>query len=310
MKRYNHYKLIYPAIMLAILPQQAWAQTSQMPDTHSGMFTSLLYLIAVAAILGGVIVAGRLVLGILEMMHIDIQKANGAYVEPEPVEDPIDKFFRSLSKNMSDAVPLELEAAIDTGHDYDGIRELDNNLPPWWKMMFYASIVFSVIYMYYYHMGGDGRSIEEDYAIEVEDAHIANLEYLAKQANKVDENSVAALTDAGSIEAGKTTFITSCAACHGNNAEGNVGPNLTDEFWLHGGNVHDVFKTVKYGVPAKGMIAWEAQLNPVKMQQVVSYVLSLQGSAPVNAKAPQGDRYVPVTDSIPAVVDTAKTAMK
>lgn len=306
MKREYKQLILVATAMLMAAPQLLAQAADNTPDTHTEPLTTLLYLVVGAVVLLGVLTIAHVVLGMLETMRIDIQKANGTYVEPVvEEEDAVDRFISSFKKSMNDAVPLEQEASIDTGHDYDGIRELDNNLPPWWKAMFYACCVYAVVYMYYYHMGGGGVSIEDAYATEVEDARIANLEYLHKQANKVDETSVVALADASSIDAGKAIFITTCAACHGQNAEGNVGPNLTDEFWLHGGGIHNVFKTIKYGVPAKGMIAWEAQLSPVKMQQVASYILTLKGSNPANAKAPQGNAWAEATDSTTAPADTA-----
>lgn len=105
----------------------------------------------------------------------------------------------------------------------------------------------------------------------------------------VDENSVVVLTDAGAIAAGKGIYDGNCASCHGVAGEGLVGPNLTDAYWLHGGGIKNVFKTIKYGVPAKGMIAWQNQLNPEAIQKVSSYIVTMQGSNPANAKAPQGE---------------------
>jgi cytochrome c oxidase cbb3-type subunit III len=301
--------LLTAAILLAVCPQPVMAQTAApTPDTHTETLLMVLYLVVGAVMLGAVITLSKLATGLLDKMRIDMQKANGTYVEPVAQDDVVEKFINSFKKSMSDAVPIEQEASIDLGHNYDGIRELDNNLPPWWIAMFYASIIFAVGYIYYYHMGGGGVSIEDAYIAEVEDARIANLEYLAKQANKVDENSVTLLADAGSIESGKNLYTANCATCHGANGEGNVGPNFTDEFWIHGGGIHNVFKTIKYGVPAKGMISWEAQLSPVKMQQVASYILSLKGTNPANAKAPQGDVWVETADSTAIVVDTTTTA--
>jgi cytochrome c oxidase cbb3-type subunit 3 len=116
----------------------------------------------------------------------------------------------------------------------------------------------------------------------------------------VDESSVVALKDEASLSLGKSIFIARCSPCHSMNAEGNVGPNLTDDYWLHGGSVNDIFKTVKYGVPAKAMVAWNGILQPIEMQDVVSYIMSLRGSNPANAKAPQGTLYVPGTSPFPS----------
>lgn len=113
------------------------------------------------------------------------------------------------------------------------------------------------------------------------------------------------LSDDASIAKGKGSFVTKCAACHGQNGEGLVGPNLTDEYWIHGGGIKDIFKTIKYGWPEKGMISWESQIQPLEMQQIASFIYSLKGSKPANAKAPQGTIYIETA----AVDTTAKTAI-
>lgn len=193
--------------------------------------------------------------------------------------------------SLSGAVPIEHEEDILLDHDYDGIRELDNKLPPWWLYMFYFTIVFGVVYVGYYHFSG-GLSQEEEYAAEMALAEEQKAAFLASSANNVDENNVELLTDATAIANGKEKFQTLCIACHGasgGSMPGGVGPNLTDQYWLHGGGIKNVFKTIKYGVPAKGMISWEAQLTPRQIQEVASYVLSLQGSNPENAREPQGE---------------------
>ncbi|MDX2002334.1 MAG: cbb3-type cytochrome c oxidase N-terminal domain-containing protein [Chitinophagales bacterium] len=272
-----------------LLAQAATDAAATAPESHHMMLLNTLYIIAGIIILAALVIMARLVTIMSEIMRIQYQKANGTYVEPAPKEDFADKILRSLDKAINDAVPVTEEASIDLGHDYDGIRELDNNLPPWWTAMFYATIAFSIFFLYYFHMGGGGTTDIEDYEAEVAAAQISKQAYLAKQADNVDESTVVAMSDAASLQTGKTTYITYCASCHGQNGEGNVGPNLTDDYWLHGGGIQNVFKTVKYGVPAKGMIAWESQLTPAKIQQVSSYILTLHGSNPANAKAPQGD---------------------
>lgn len=188
---------------------------------------------------------------------------------------------------FTDAVPIEREGEIILDHNYDGIRELDNKLPPWWVYMFYATIVFGVFYMWYYHIYGSGNIQEDEYIAEMQQAEIQ----MKLMASKVDENSVALLTDAAKIKNGEAVFVANCAPCHGKQGQGGVGPNLTDEYWLHGGSVKDIFKTVKYGVPAKGMIPWQAQLSPGQIQEVSSYIVKLKGTNPANPKAPQGELY-------------------
>ncbi|WP_299699610.1 c-type cytochrome [uncultured Pontibacter sp.] len=176
---------------------------------------------------------------------------------------------------------------IHSTHDFDGIQEYDNDLPPWWKYMFYVSIVFAVGYMLHYHVFRTGALQIEEYEMEMQQAAL-----IASQ-NVEDPNAVTnfeVLTDASALESGKSLYIQNCAACHGQAGEGTVGPNLTDEYWIHGGDVNDIFKTVKFGVPSKGMVPWQGKLTKDQMLEVSSYILSLQGTNPPNAKEAQGEK--------------------
>lgn len=187
--------------------------------------------------------------------------------------------------------PIKEEAQIDLGHDYDGIHELDNRLPPWWLYGFYLCIIFAGIYLYRYHVAHSAPLSGEELKIELVKADIEKQEYLKKSANNVDENTVKLLTDATDLEAAKQTFVTVCAACHRPDGGGSVGPNLTDDYWLHGGGIKDIFKTIKYGWPEKGMKSWKDDYSPLQIEQLASYVKSLHGSHPVNPKDPQGTIY-------------------
>ncbi len=204
-----------------------------------------------------------------------------------------DSFWSTLRKKLwEDPVPIEREEEILSHHDFDGIRELDNSLPPWWVNMFILTVIWAVIYMFYYHFGGGGPSSAEEYKIEMEAAKKDQAVALAGKANSVDESSVTQLTDTDALSEGQLIFKNSCAACHGQLGEGLVGPNFTDEYWIHGGGIKDLFKTIKYGVPEKGMISWQSQLKPADMQKVASYILTLKGTNPPNPKAPQGTLWV------------------
>jgi len=200
-------------------------------------------------------------------------------------------WLADIWQKMNKFRPIEEEGELDTGHTYDGIKELDNVTPPWFTMGFAASILFSIGYLWVYHVSKSAPLQEEEYRKEVAIAEAAHAEFLKTQANNVDETNVALLTDAGSLAGGKKIFETYCAACHKNDGGGSVGPNLTDDYWLHGGSIQDVFKTVKYGVPDKGMIAWKDDLSPNQIAQVASYIKSLKGSNPPGAKEPQGELY-------------------
>ncbi|MCB0700202.1 MAG: c-type cytochrome [Chitinophagaceae bacterium] len=200
------------------------------------------------------------------------------------------------------AVAIEKEEDILLDHNYDGIQELDNSLPPWWKYGFYLTIFIGVIYIWYYHAGGNGPSSREEYVAEVKQGEKEVAAYLATAADNVDENSVEMLDESG-IAAGKDIFIKNCVACHANDGGGNaVGPNLTDDYWLHGGSLKDVFKTIKYGWPDKGMRSWKDDFSPKQIAQLASFVKSLHGTTPAVPKDPQGELY------IEAATDDAATA--
>jgi len=215
-------------------------------------------------------------------------------VQPEAQEVRSEEnWWSNIFAGATKAVPIAREQEILLDHDYDGIKELDNNLPPWWLAMFYVTIVMGVTYFSYHHLTDWGMTQEEVYLQEVETAKAAVKAYVSGQAVSIDENSVVALTDEASIEEGEFIYKLNCVVCHLESGGGLVGPNLTDEYWLHGGSIQDIFSTVKYGVPEKGMIAWANQLRPAEMQKVSSYILSLAGTNPPNAKEPQGEKYVP-----------------
>ncbi len=184
--------------------------------------------------------------------------------------------------------PLSEEKDLLMEHEFDGIQELDNPTPAWFMYLFYSTIVFAVAYLLIYHVFGVGQLQYEEYKTEVVQANIAQKEYLSKQANRVDENTVKLVNDPAVLASGKTVFMTTCLACHGAQAQGLVGPNLTDDYWLHGGKITDIFKTIKYGVPAKGMPTWEKQLSAKQISDVANYVKSLHGTNPPNPKEPQG----------------------
>ncbi|KHJ38067.1 Cbb3-type cytochrome c oxidase subunit CcoP2 [Pedobacter glucosidilyticus] len=186
--------------------------------------------------------------------------------------------------------PISEEKDMMIDHDYDGIQELDNPTPGWFMYLFYATIAFAFVYILNFHVFNLGKLQDEEYAIEVKEAETAKAAFLAQSANNVDENTVALSTDAGVIAEGKALYTKNCVACHGANGEGTVGPNLTDEYWIHGGKINNVFKTIKYGVPEKGMVSWEKQLTPKQISDVANYIKSLAGTNPPNGKEPQGDK--------------------
>lgn len=221
-----------------------------------------------------------------------------------------DDFFTRIFKVLTRSNRAGKEKDVMLEHNYDGIRELDNIMPPWLQLILYGTIIFAVVYIFVYHVYDIGKLPKEEYVAELQKAQLMKEARLKLVGASVDETTVTQLTDEKTMAAGKTIFIARCSPCHGQKAEGGVGPNLTDDYWLHGGTVNEIFKTVKYGVPAKGMVPWQGVLKPDEMQTVVSFVMSLHGSNPPNAKAPQGVLFNPqattVTDTTQVKIDTTQ----
>lgn len=238
-------------------------------------------------ILVGVIIMLAVIIAVLfKSLNTLIKVARGESFED--AEETTDLF---AALNLTDNIPIEREVDIMLDHNYDGITELDNNLPPWWKYMFYGTIVFAFVYIYHYHIG-DGQLQTAEYLTEMEEAAAEKETMMANAPESITEDNVTYLIAASDLAKGEAIYQGNCATCHGKLGEGGAGPNMTDEYWINGGGINNIFKTIKYGVPAKGMIAWQSQFSPTQMQKVASYVLSLQGSAPANGKAPQGEKYV------------------
>jgi cytochrome c oxidase cbb3-type subunit 3 len=186
--------------------------------------------------------------------------------------------------------PISEEKDMMLEHDFDGITELDNPTPVWFNAMFYGSILFAVVYLLNYHVFNWSPLQDEEYAIEMKEAEISKGAFLAKAGNLIDETSVKVDSDPGVLAAGKAVYMQNCIACHATDGGGTVGPNLTDEYWIHGGTVNNIFKTLKYGVPEKGMIAWEKILTAKQTSDLSNYILSLQGTKPANPKEAQGTK--------------------
>lgn len=196
--------------------------------------------------------------------------------------------FSGVLKSLWNSKPIEHEKDILLEHDYDGIKELDNALPPWWLYSFYASMIAAVLYLGYYHILGGDSNIEA-YEKDVEIARLEVEKYKRENPSKFDANTV---TVSSNTDAGKKIFKTNCAACHAFDGGGGIGPNLTDEYWILGGGIKNVFNVISEGGrDGKGMIAWKNSLNAEKIQQVSSYVLSLQGTTPEKPKEKEGELW-------------------
>ena len=202
------------------------------------------------------------------------------------------------------AVAVEKEADVLLDHDYDGIQELDNALPPWWKYGFYITIVVGFVYLLNFHVFGIGKNPTEEYSAEMENARIQKERYEANNKDRIDENNVP-MADATGIKEGERLYEANCIACHLKGGAGSVGPNLTDDNWLHKGSLNDIYNTIKVGYPDKGMQSWSSQFNPKQISYLTSYIKSLRGSNPPNAKAAQGELFTEAAAAPTAATDSA-----
>jgi cytochrome c oxidase cbb3-type subunit 3 len=219
-------------------------------------------------------------------------------------------WWNTLTEKLNASVPVEREESIDLGHDYDGIRELDNHLPPWWKWLFIGTVVWGVIYLLVFHVVGSLPLSEEEYNNELITAEKSIQKLKASQPQEqIDENTIEFTNDVAMIAKGKEIFMSnSCGTCHRNDGGGNaIGPNLTDNYWIHGGNAKNIFVTIKSGVVEKGMPAWGKLMSPKDVRDLTFYVMSLKGSNPVDAKAPQGELFETAPPLRTEPADTTKT---
>jgi cytochrome c oxidase cbb3-type subunit 3 len=210
------------------------------------------------------------------------------------------------AKLFTKATPIEKEADVLLDHDYDGIRELDNALPPWWKYGFYVTIVIGFIYFFNFHVMGTGKNPTDEYLAEMELARIEKADYEAQNKDKVDESNVP-MADAVGISIGNELYHQPgmCASCHGQSGEGGAGPNLTDDYWIHKGSLNDIYQSIKIGYPDKGMQSWQTTFNPKQISQLPTYIKSLRGTNPPNAMPPKGDLYLDTSMNKNTVTDSA-----
>ena len=258
------------------------------PAVSLFLFLVLLILIAIEAIIGA-----------LEnvMLHKMDKEAKARFLEEKNNAFEF-KWIKNTYKKLVGGKPIEDEGEIILDHNYDGIKELDNSLPPWWIYSFYISIVFAAVYLVRYHIF-EGPTQLQEFETEMAEAKLAIEEYKKTAKNLVDANTVTLLTDDADLSSGKAIWDTNCVACHLADGGGSIGPNLTDEYWILGGGIKNVFQTISEGGrDGKGMIAWKQQLKPLEMAQVASYLLTFQGTTPATPKAPEGEIWVDETAPI------------
>jgi cytochrome c oxidase cbb3-type subunit 3 len=265
------------------------AQSTGTPSstTIGGLSASSFY-IMVTVIFLELLVILALLINIRFLIKTEKEKV----VKPAVLTEEMKRTRISWWDKINKLRPVSQESELDLGHDYDGIRELNNRLPPWWLYGFYLTIVIAFIYLWRFHVSHNGPSSIEEYETAIAKADVEVSEYLKKKGDNVDENTVTLLTDAADLEAGKTIFTNpaNCVTCHRADGGGIVGPNLTDDYWIYGGSVKDIFKTIKYGT-SKGMRSWKDDFSAKQISQVASYVKSLHGTNPPNPKEPAGQLY-------------------
>lgn len=191
-----------------------------------------------------------------------------------------------VSNILTDVVAIEDEGTIMLHHEYDGIRELDNNLPPWWVWMFYGTIVFAVVYMFNYHILGTADLQIAAYDKEIAEAEIEKEAYRKSMAMNIDETNAVVMTEASDLAKGKELFATNCVTCHAAKGEGYIGPNLTDNAWIYGYDISSIYKTIRVGSPNGKMPEHESKMNPIEIQQVTSFVMAMPDA---EGSEPQGD---------------------
>ncbi len=237
--------------------------------------------------------------------------------EAQSVSFADSKFAKSIMQKLTRSKSVEQESDVMLDHDYDGIKELDNVLPPWWVNLFYATIIFAAVYLLRFHVFG-GYTQDEEFKTEVE---LAEADMLKNKANSPQEeitfDKVTLLTDAADLAQGKEIYTNSCAACHKADGGGVVGPNLTDEYWINGGGIKNVFKLIAEGSKNNPtMVGWAKTLGTKQVQKVASYVLSLQGTKPAGGKPAEGEKWVeeaaPKAEAadVATVTDSTKTEVK
>jgi cytochrome c oxidase cbb3-type subunit 3 len=255
------------------------------------------------------LIIGNGLLFAMMLSQLVILRGMVAATVPEPeavaVAEPETSFADNLLQKLTRRATVEEEKDLLLHHEYDGIRELDNVLPPWWLWLFYGTVAWGVLYIVNVHVLDVWPQQIEEYEQEMAQAKADVEAYLAMNAAAVDENT--ATIDPSMIANGKAIFDMNCKACHGAAGEGTVGPNLTDDHWKNGGGIKNIFKTVKYGVPERGMISWKAQLSPVEIHAVTNYIISLHGTNPPNAKPAEGELWM--DEAMGAVKEEVKAGL-
>jgi cytochrome c oxidase cbb3-type subunit 3 len=250
----------------------------------------------------------------LKVLNVFIRKAAEERAEKQGIQYvPQPNLWTKFWNSINAFKPAQEEKDILLDHNYDGIKELDNHLPPWWKWLLYGSIIWAGIYLVMYHVTDTLPLSGDEYQAEVELAQAQKAKFLASNPPAaIDESALEYSADEAIIAKGRTVYVTNCASCHMPEGQGSIGPNLTDDYWLHGGSIKEIFAVIKNGVQEKGMIPWGPVLSPEQIRDVSFYIKSIKGTNPPNPKAPQGELYTeaaqPEADTV-VQADTVKSSI-
>ncbi|MFO0486617.1 MAG: c-type cytochrome [Sphingobacteriia bacterium] len=264
--------------LLAAAAEPATTQAGANPLATSELFWFLFSLVALLLVV--VIV---LVVATIMMLDYFFREKYGYSILPRV---SLPKFSLGWSR-FTGQKPARANSDQELGHDYDGISELDNAAPPIFNYILYGTVLFAVVYLLVFHVFNAAPLQAEEYDREVKLAELEAEKRATGALDKVTAETVELLTDATNLAAGKAIFQENCVACHGDQGQGVNAPNLTDEYWIHGHTVGNVFNTITVGVQEKGMAAWEGILKPKQRAQVASYILSLP---PAKGRAPEGEK--------------------
>jgi cytochrome c oxidase cbb3-type subunit III len=283
--------LVFILISMSTFAQEAAPETSFWRDPLGDPMFPFYLVTAFVFITAFLVIAVAIYM--LRVLNVFIRKAAeeraeklGIVYKPQP--GWWSKFWISINAFKGS----EEEQDIMLDHEYDGIRELDNHLPPWWKWLLYGTIVWAVVYMVVYHVTNTFPLQAEEYTNAVAEAEAQKAKLLAANPPvAIDLNALTYEHDEEIIQKGRKVYVTNCASCHMPEGQGSIGPNLVDEYWLHGGSIKDIYAVIRDGVQEKGMIPWGPVLSAEQIRDVTFYIMSIRGTNPPNPKAPQGELY-------------------
>lgn len=292
-------KILSIILILSIFSNSLFAQTEANTKNFASNWDLYILMIIVLVLFIAILAMVRTLFILMGIKAIE---------KEQKLDGPKEKTF---FQKFNNTLPIEEEDSLDLSHDYDGIRELDNKIPSWWTWAFFSFVLFAIVYLYRMFVTETLPNQYVELAKANEIAAEQKLEFLKNSANNVDENSVVFL-GAGDIAQGAEVYAKNCVACHGDKGQGGVGPNLTDDYWLHKGGIKEIFYSIKYGWQEKGMKSWKDDFSPIQIAQLTSFVKTLHGTNPPMPKAQQGELYTEEivkempADSTKAVKDSVK----